>query len=84
MIVREPNIFVYYNLSSLVTSESEMPLTLSLSHPPLWRIDLPAVEKIFNIDFLYNSERTHMIALVSCQASISSQQARNGDEVCCQ
>ena len=47
-------------------------LTLSPSHPPLWRIDLPAVEKIFkhdDIDYLYNSEHTHMIALISCQAS---------------
>ena len=49
-------------------------LILSPSHPPLWRIDLPTVEKILKIvtistSFIANSEHTHMIALVSCQAS---------------
>ena len=50
-------------------------LTLSPSHPPLWRIDLPMVErrkkrkKKENERYRLDSERTHMIALVSCQAS---------------
>ena len=50
-------------------------LTLSPSHPPLWRIDLPVVErrkkrkKKVNERYRLDSERTHMIALVSCQAS---------------
>ena len=58
-------------LTELTTSTQ----CLSLSHPPLWRIDLPVVErrkqkrKKENKRYRLDSERTHMIALVSRQAS---------------